>query len=65
MRERLVFEVADRELHDGVLAVLCLDDPAMGSVRLVMNGKYLQSGHSSACEPTSWVRRTISPPPRP
>ena len=26
MRERLVFEVADRELDDGVLAVLCLDE---------------------------------------
>ena len=25
MRERLVLEVADRELHDGVLAVLGLD----------------------------------------
>ena len=26
MRECLVFEVTDRELHDGVLAVLCLDE---------------------------------------
>ena len=26
MRERLVFEVADRELDDGVLAVLGLDE---------------------------------------
>ena len=26
MRERLVFEVADRELDDGVLAMLGLDD---------------------------------------
>ena len=38
MRERLVFEVADRELDDGVLAVLGLDEPS-GSVRLVTNGK--------------------------
>jgi hypothetical protein len=26
MRKPLVFEVADRERDDGVLAVLCLDD---------------------------------------
>ena len=26
MRQRLVFEVADRQLDDGVVAVLCLDD---------------------------------------
>jgi hypothetical protein len=59
VRERLVFQVADRELDDGVLAVLSLDD-LQGSVRLVMNGKYRQSGHSSACGPMSRVRRTIS-----
>jgi len=38
VRERLVFEVADRELDDGVLAVLG-PDVSSGSVRLVMNGK--------------------------
>ena len=49
VREGLVFEVADRELDHGVLAVLGLDESRAASVRLVRNAKWRQSGHSSAC----------------
>jgi hypothetical protein len=57
--ECLVFEVADREFHNGVLAVLCFDllerVGAVGQQRVMA-----PSGHSSACAPTRRVRRTIS-----
>ena len=59
VRQGLVFQVTDRELDDGVLACSA-STTSKGSVRLVMNGKYRQSGHSSACGPISRVRRTIS-----
>ena len=60
VRQRLVFEVADDQLDDGVLAVLGLDDARCRSVRLVMNAKCRQSGNSSAWAPSRRVRRTIS-----
>ena len=59
MRERLVFEIADREFDDGVLAMLGLD-VQHGSVRLVANAKYCELGNRSACLPTRRVRRAIS-----
>ena len=59
VRERLVFEIADRELDDGVLAMLGLDQQqrlgAVGREREV-----LPVGNSSACWPTRRVRRAIS-----
>ena len=59
MRERLVFEVGDHLLDDGVVAVLGLDErdllAAVGE-----EAKCRQSGHSSACAPSRRVRRTIS-----
>jgi hypothetical protein len=50
MLERLVFEVADVKLDDGVLAMFGRDD-LKRSVRLVINAKCRQSGNSSACGP--------------
>lgn len=55
---RLVFEVTNRELHDGVLTVLGLDllerVGAVGQERVVA-----AVGQSSACAPTRQVRQTI------
>jgi hypothetical protein len=52
----LVFEIADGQLDDGVLAVLGLNTSS-GSVRLVKKAKWRQSGQSSAWAPSSRVRR--------
>jgi hypothetical protein len=59
VRERLVFEVGDDLLDEGVVAVLG-STISTWSVRLVMNAKWRLSGHSSGCAPTRRVRRTIS-----
>ena len=59
MRERLVLEVADHELDDGVLAVLGLDQRD----RLVAVGEEREVppvGNSSAWAPRVRTRRTIS-----
>ena len=59
MRQRLVFEVGDDLLDDGVVAVLGLDDRdlvgAVGDEREVP-----PVGNSSAWAPTRRVRLTIS-----
>ena len=59
MRQRLVFEVGDDLLDDGVVAVLGLDErDVLGAVG--ENAKCRQSGNSSAWAPSRRVRRTIS-----
>ena len=59
MRERLVDEVADRELDGGVVAVIGVGDE--GRDRAVgREAWWRQSGNSSAWAPIRRVRRTIS-----
>jgi hypothetical protein len=59
VREGLVFEIADRELDDGVLAVLGLEDRER-IVWLVANGSSSQDGRSSPWRSRVRTLRTTS-----
>ena len=59
MSERLVYEVADRELDRGVVAVIGVGDERRDGA-VGREAWWRQSGNSSAWAPIRRVRRTIS-----